>query len=246
MNVLAFNIKTVPDIDAGQRIHSLQGLDDESTSKALYHLRKQQTGSDELALYLQRIASISIVYRGMDNDITVRSLGDEHTTEAELLTLFFTEIEKRSPTLVSWNGLSFDLPLIQYRLLKNKISASAEIFDAHQENYTDLQGLLSAGNSALKAPLNHIALMLGFPGNEVIDTEQIWEDFLKGKLKTAREHGEINAMNIYLIYLRVQLIQGGVTIEKLEQECELLKHMLNNQNNSKKAHFERFLAAWKA
>ena len=202
MNVLVFHIETVPDIDGGQRIHKLQGLDDDSTSKALFHLRKQQTGSSELPLYLQRIASISVVYRGMGDDmgheVSVRSLGEVDSTEAELLSLFFAEIEQRTPILVSWNGSSFDLPVVHYRSLKNSISAPSywekgnnnnafrddNYLSRYHDRHTDLMDVLSSYNESAGAPLNDIAKMLGFPGREELDTAQVWEQFLQGKIST--------------------------------------------------------------
>lgn len=250
MNVLVFSIKTIPDIDGGKQIYSLQGLDDKSTSKALFHLRKQQTGSDELPLYLQRIASISIVYRGMgddmDNEISVRSLGDDNSTEAELLSLFFNEIKERSPHLVSWNGLGFDWALIHYRALKNKVSAP-DYWDKinntfnDDEFHADLQGMLSGYNESFDAPLNHIALMLGFPGNDELDTAQVWKKYLKGDIQAIRNDSEINAMNNYLVYLRVLLMQGEISEEKLTEEFTLLRDTLNQ---SEEAHLQAFSRLW--
>ena len=46
------------------------------------------------------------------------SLGQAEDPEAELLRHFFNGIEKYSPTLVSWNGTAFDLPVLHYRALR--------------------------------------------------------------------------------------------------------------------------------
>jgi len=253
MNVLAFSIKTIPDVDGGKRIYSLDGLDDESVSKALFHIRKQQTGNDELALYLQRIVSISIVYRGigknMNNQTIVKSLGEEDTTEEELLSLFFTEIKDRAPVLISWDGVGFDLPLIQYRSLKNNVSApefwekiSNSGFIDDQEGYGDLKRMLSGFDASLNAPLNHIALLLGVPNFDDLDTAQVWKAFLDGNIKNIRDYSELNALKIYLIYLRSQLIQGEITNDQLLEEYALLKASLRDSGEE---HLQRFSESWK-
>lgn len=253
MNVLVFNIETIPDIDGGQRINNLQGLDDKSTAKALFHLRKQQSGSDDLPLYLQRIASISLVYRGMGDDmnaaVSVRSLGAESSSEAELLALFFDEIEQRTPTLVSWNGSSFDLAVIHYRSLKNKVSAPSyweehNNDDQHSDSsrHIDLMDLLSSYNKSASAPINDIALMLGFPGKEEMDTAQIWEEYLQENTKTIRDYGEVGVLNNYLVYLRFLLIRGDINEEELTREFALLRQTLDE---SKQAHLQAFSSAWK-
>ena len=260
MNVLVFNIETVPDIEGGQRINNLHGLDDKSTAKALFHLRKQQSGSSELPLYLQKIASISVVYRGMGDDmgheVSVRSLGNEESTEAELLALFFNEIEQRTPTLISWNGSSFDLPVIHYRALKNNVSAASYWEKGNKNNafrddnylsrfhdrHTDLMDVLSSYNESLGAPLNDIALMLGFPGKKAMDTPQIWKEYLQGNITIIRKYGELGVLNNYLVYLRFQLIRGEITEQELTQEFGLLRNKLNQSDST---HLQEFSAAWK-
>lgn len=255
MNVLVFNIETIPDIEGGQRINSLQGLDDESTSKAMFHLRKQKTGSSELPLYLQRIASISVVYRGMGDDmnheVSVCSLGDGNSTEAELLVLFFDEIEQRTPTLVSWNGSSFDLPVIHYRALKNNVSAPSYWEKGTNNNafqdgnylsrHNDLMDVLSSYNESAGAPLNDIALMLGFPGKQGMDTSQVWDEYLQGNVAAIRNYGETGVLNNYLVYLRFQLIKGEINEEELSQEFALLREKLDQ---SDQAHLQEFSRAW--
>ncbi len=259
MNVLAFNIETIPDIDGGQRIHQLQGLDDSSTSKALFHLRQQQTGSRKLPLYLQRIASISIVYRGMGEDmnheVSIRSLGDENSTEAELLKYFFDEIEQRTPTLVSWNGTGFDLPVIHYRSLKNNVEASGywengdnnnsfrhdNYLSRYHDRHTDLMDVLSSYNESEGAPLNDIALMLGYPGKQSMDDAQIWDEYLQGNIQSIREYGETGVLNNYLVYLRFQLIRGELTKEQFAEECSLLRNKLEN---SEQTHLKDFAENW--
>ena len=259
MNVLAFNIETIPDIDGGQRIHQLQGLDDSSTSKALFHLRQQQTGSRKLPLYLQRIASISIVYRGMGEDmnheVSIRSLGDENSTEAELLKYFFDEIEQRTPTLVSWNGTGFDLPVIHYRSLKNNVVASGywengdnnnsfrhdNYLSRYHDRHTDLMDVLSSYNESEGAPLNDIALMLGYPGKQSMDDAQIWDEYLQGNIQSIREYGETGVLNNYLVYLRFQLIRGELTKEQFAEECSLLRNKLEN---SEQTHLKDFAENW--
>ena len=260
MNILVFNIETIPDIEGGQLINNLQGLDDKSTAKALLHLRQQQTGSRELPLYLQRIASISVVYRGMgddmDHEVSVQSLGDENSTEAELLSLFFEKIEKRTPTLVSWNGSSFDLPVIHYRSLKNKVSASTYWEKGNSNNafrddnylsryhgrHTDLMDVLSSYNESAGAPLNDIALMLGFPGKKDMDSAQVWEEFMQGNISTIRNYGEIGVLSNYLIYLRFLLIRGEINEQELSKEFTLLREKLDE---SEQVHLQEFSQAWK-
>jgi len=263
MSVLVFDIETIPDIEGGQKIYDLEGLDDKSTAKAMYHLRQQQTGHDSLPLHLHKIVAISVVYRGMgdnmDHEVLVRSLGDEQSTEAELLTAFFAEIQQRTPTLVSWNGSGFDLPVIHYRSLKNSISAPTywdqgnindefrhdNYLNRHHQRHTDLKDVLASYNHNATASLNDIALLLGFPGKTGMDGSftakgSVWQEYQAGNLKSIRDYCETDVLNTYLIYLRYQLMRGELKTEALEQEFLLLRDYLKQGDT----HLTQFLKTW--
>lgn len=263
MNVLVFDIETIPDTEGGRRIFDLgvgdDALDDKSTAKAMFHLHQQKTGRDVLPLHLQQIAAISVVYRGMGNDmehkVSVRSLGDENSSEADLLTLFFDQIEKRTPTLVSWNGMGFDLPVIHYRSLKNKVSAPAywekgendisfrydNYLSRYHERHTDLMDVLANYNRGANAPLDDIATLLGFPGKAGMDGSQVWDEYLAGNLSGIRHYCETDVLNTYLVYLRYQFMRGELNGDELEKEFNLLRDTLENSDYE---HLQKFSKAW--
>jgi len=261
MNVLVFDIETIPDIEGGQKIYDLEGLDDKSTAKAMFHIRQQKTGHNFLPLHLHRIVAISVVYRGigdnMDHEVSVNSLGGKDSSEAELLGAFFDEIEERTPILISWNGSGFDLPVIHYRSLKNSIStpkswgkdnnnafSHANDLSRNHGRHTDLKEALASYNHNAAAPLNDIAKLLGFPGKMGMDGSQVWSEYLAGNLKGIRDYCETDVLNTYLIYLRYQLMRGELKAEELEQEFTLLRDTLAVQNKIGRIHLGAFSAAW--
>ena len=259
MNVLVFDIETIPDIESGKKIFDLEGLDDGSTIKAMRHLRQQKTGTDFMPLYLHKIVAISVVYRGMGNDmeheVSVRSLGELGSSESELLTLFINQIDERTPTLVSWNGSGFDLPVIHYRMLKKNISAPSywekgdnnssfqydNYLSCYHERHTDLMDALASYNRGANAPLDHMATMLGFPGKMGMDGSQVWDEFQSGNLKGIRDYCETDVLNTYLVYLRYQFMRGEINEGELEKEYNLLRNVLNN---SGKQHLQQFSNSW--
>ena len=124
MNVLTFDIETVPDVDAGRRLYKLGDLPDQDVAKVMFHKRREQTGdSDFLRHYLHRVVAISAVLRRADS-VSVWSLGELASDEADLIRRFYDGIEKYTPTLVSWNGSGFDLPVLHYRALRHGIDAA--------------------------------------------------------------------------------------------------------------------------
>ena len=123
MNILAFDIETVPDVDTGRRLHGLEGLSDKDVAQAMFAKRREQTGESEfLRHHLHRVVTISAVLR-TDDSLRVWSLGEPDSGEAELIRRFYDGIERYTPTLVSWNGGGFDLPVLHYRALLHGVSA---------------------------------------------------------------------------------------------------------------------------
>ena len=110
MTILVFDIETIPDTQAGRTLYNLEGLSDKDTAEAMFALRRAKSGNDFLPHYLQKICAISIVL-SQGNSLKVWSLGDESASEQELIKRFFAGIDKHTPTLVSWNGCGFDLPV---------------------------------------------------------------------------------------------------------------------------------------
>lgn len=254
MNILVFDIETIPDIEGGQAIFDLKGLDDKSTAKAMKHIQQQKTGTDFLPLHLQKIIAISIVYRGMGDDmgkfVAVKSLGDEHSSEAELLKLLFVEIKEHEPQSISWNGSGFDLPVIMNRTLKNKLSLPD--FWKEQYHHTDLKFVLSGYNTENPTSLDHMAKLLGFPGKMGMDGSQVWDEYQTKNIKGIRDYCETDVLNTYLIYLQYQLLRGELTQEELELEFDLLRGILESQSKEtskensagKNTHLGAFLKAW--
>jgi predicted PolB exonuclease-like 3'-5' exonuclease len=256
MNVLVFDIETVPDVEAGRRLHQLDGLSDEDVAKVMFHKRREETGdSDFLRLHLHRIVAISAVMRSGDT-LKVWSLGTEASDEAELISRFFDGIERYSPVLVSWNGGGFDLPVLHYRALYHGVASPRYWETGDDDNsfrwnnylsryhwrHTDLMDVLSGYQPRATVPLNELATLMGLPGKMGMDGSQVWEAYLKGELSCIRHYCETDVLNTYLLYLRYELIRGRLTHESHEAECRRLRDTLAKEN---KPHFNEFLHSWK-
>ncbi|HSH30377.1 MAG TPA: 3'-5' exonuclease [Thiohalobacter sp.] len=257
MNIVVFDIETVPDLDGGRRLHGLNGLADEDVAKALFHLRTQETGgSGFLRLHLQRIVAISAVRRS-DELLEVASLGTPDSPESELIRAFFDCIERDTPTLVSWNGSGFDLPVLHYRALLHGVSASRywgtgeedhgfrwnHDLSRYHSRHIDLMDVLAGDQPHANAPLDEIASLLGFPGKPGLDGAQAWERFLAGDTDVIRDYCETAALNIYLVWLRFELMRGHLLQAGYDTEITRLREYLNAAD---RPHYSAFLSAWPA
>ncbi|MGR3984500.1 MAG: 3'-5' exonuclease [Gammaproteobacteria bacterium] len=254
---LAFDIETVPDTAAGARLYGLDGLSDEDIARAMTTRRVQQTGgTDFLPLHLQRVVAISAVLRSGDS-LKVWSLGEEDSAEPELIARFYDGIERYSPTLVSWNGGGFDLPVLHYRSLLHATAAARywEMGDRERDfrynNYLnrfhwrhiDLMDVLAGFSPRAAAPLDEVAVMLGLPGKRGMAGADVWRAYLDGGIRQIREYCESDALNTFLVYLRWEAVRGNLDAASLARECDLVKNWLKE---SGREHFLAFLEAWEA
>ena len=169
---------------------------------------------------------------------------------------FFAGVDRFSPTLVSWNGGGFDLPVLQYRALLHGVAAPRywetgdddtsfrwnNYLSRFHARHTDLMDVLAGYQARANAPLDEIAMMLGFPGKLGMHGGRVWDCVLAGDIVEVRNYCETDVLNTFLIYLRFELIRGRLSAAEYAKECTLLRTSLADLG---KPHFDEFLAAWR-
>jgi 3'-5' exonuclease len=255
MNVFVFDIETVPDVEGGRRIYGFDDLSDVDVAKAMMHIRQTQAGTDFLRHHLHRIVAISVVLRSADR-FKVWTLGDEDATEAELIRRFFDGLEKYSPTLVSWNGGGFDLPVLHYRALVHGVPAPRywdtgrddtsfrfnNYVNRFHERHTDLMDVLSGYQPRASVSLDEMATLLGFPGKLGMSGDKVWDTYQAGGLADIRNYCETDVLNTYLVYLRFLLLRGDLFEDTYAAECARVRAALEL---SEAEHLQAFLRAWR-
>lgn len=263
-NILVFDIETIPDTDGGRRLYDLpDSLSDEDVARAMAAKRRQKSGStDFLQLPLHKVVAISVVrrHRSLKGDLfKVVSLGepDAASTDFErvLIQQFFKGIDTYTPTLVSWNGGGFDLPVLNYRALQHGITAAKywsrgnEDRDFRFDNYlsryhwrhTDLMDVLAGFSPRAVAPLDMVAVLSGFPGKLGMDGSEVWETYLAGGLQKIRDYCDTDVINTYLVYLRFRLMAGELHADEYNAECEMVRAYLDS---SEQPHLQQFSQQW--
>ncbi|MCG8313503.1 MAG: 3'-5' exonuclease [Pseudomonadales bacterium] len=242
MNVLVFDIETIPDVDGGRRVYDLGDLSDADTANAMFTLRRQENGTEFLRLHLQRVVAISAVFRSGDR-IAVWTLGDENSDEKEILTRFFDIIDRYSPTIVSWNGGGFDLPVIHYRAMLQGVQAPRywetgqednsfkwnNYINRYHDRHTDLMEVLGMYQQRAYVPLDQIATLLGFPGKMGMSGGKVWEAFQAGDIKGIRDYCETDVLNTWLVYLRFLLMRGTLNHDGYDAEVTIVKEYLERE-----------------
>ncbi|MEB2319340.1 MAG: 3'-5' exonuclease [Pseudomonadota bacterium] len=245
--VLVFDIETVPDV-AGLRL--LNDIGPEVPDATVVEMSEREFQP----LHLHRVVAIGCLMRTAGK-FRVRCLGEPGDDERKLLQEFFDIVEKSTPQLVSWNGGGFDLQVLHYRALINRVSASRywETGDNRQEfrwnNYLgryhsrhlDLMDLLALYTPRASARLDDLARLCGFPGKLGMDGSQVWDAYQAGRLPEIRDYCETDIANTYLVYCRFQLFRGLWTPDEYEAEIEAFRAHLESLQG---AHWPQFLSRW--
>ncbi|MDE0310251.1 MAG: 3'-5' exonuclease [Acidiferrobacterales bacterium] len=254
--LIAFDIETIPDLEGGRKLFDLDGIDDKETAKAMLAARREKVANaDFLPLHQHRVVAISLAARWGKDQFGVRTLGDIESDEKEIVQKFFNIVEK-SPTLISWNGNGFDLPVLQYRAMIHSIP-SVTYWDTGKFNsdfkwsnyqsryhnrHVDLMDILSRYQPRACAPLGDICKLIGLPGKLGVGGSNVFDAYLEGDLQGIRDYCEIDALTTFLVYLRFELIRGIYTEQRYENELQLVRNWLSESDAGL---FQQFLSAWK-
>jgi len=252
---LVFDIETIPDTTGLRALLDLPSdATDEEVANVAFHLRRQQNGSDFLPLHQHRVCAISCALRE-GNHFKVWTLGDADSSEGEIIQRFFDGIDKYTPQIVSWNGGGFDLPVLHYRAMINKVKAprywdlGEDDKDFKWNNYIsryhmrhlDLMDVLAMFNARANAPLDDIAQLCGFPGKLGMDGSKVWDAYRAGEIEDIRNYCETDVANTHLIFLRFQFMRGQLNLAEYEAEVRLVRDTLSTYQLP---HWQAFLARW--
>ncbi|MEE8387363.1 MAG: 3'-5' exonuclease [Acidiferrobacterales bacterium] len=255
MNVLVFDIETIPDVESGRKIYDLGDLEDGDVARVMFNKRREQTGESEfLRHHMHKVCAISVLLR-QGNIVKLWSIGELDSDEAEIIKRFYDGIDKYTPTLVSWNGGGFDFPVLHYRALKHGVAAPRywetggddqsfrwnNYLSRYHSRHTDLMDVLAGYQPRANAPLDEIAIMLGYPGKMGMSGAKVWDEFQAGNLEGIRNYCETDVLNTYLVYLRFELIRGNLTEDAWRKEQDMLRETLKAEN---KDYIDAFLRAW--
>ena len=255
LHCLVFDIETIPDVALGRRLPGLAEADEVTVAEAMFARRTEETGSSFLPYEQHRVVAIAAALRS-EEQFQVWSVGGLDSPEEDLLRRFFGGLEKLRPTLVSWNGSGFDLPVLHYRMLKHGVAAPTywdtgdldrdfrwnNYLNRYHARHVDLMDVLSGYQLRGRASLEHVAALLGLPGKLGMGGDKVWDAWREGRLEQIRNYCETDVLNTYLVYLRFELIRGRLSAATHAAEVTRVRAWLAERSDG---HWREFAAAWK-
>ena len=140
----------------------------------------------------------------------------EHDDEVGMLRDFSQFVEQWRPHLVTYNGRSFDLPVIMLRCLRHGVPLRFFFDDKdYRYRYTDsghidLYDFLSEHGAARVGSLDSIARVVGLPGKVGVDGSQVEGLYNAGQIQSIKNYCLMDVTQTAFVLLRYRLLQGFI------------------------------------
>jgi hypothetical protein len=171
----------------------------------------------------------------------VDALGAPHVgdrAEKELIQAFLARIAELSPQLVTFNGSSFDLPVLRYRAMTHSVSALGlsmrPYFNRYTDDATDLCDVLSSFSPQAKVTLHELCRVMGLPGKpDDIHGGEVDKYFREGRIREIADYCESDVVNTYRVWLRHELFRGRLTDAAFQASEANLAELIEIRSNAK-------------
>jgi predicted PolB exonuclease-like 3'-5' exonuclease len=115
----------------------------------------------------------------------------------------------------------FDLPVLRYRAMVNRVSAGGlqvrQYFHRYTDHALDLCDALGSYMPGAKVKLDEVSKILGLTGKlEGIDGSRVEEMVLAGQIEEVARYCESDVLNTYRVWLVYELFRGSITAKELE------------------------------
>jgi 3'-5' exonuclease len=160
------------------------------------------------------------------------------------------------PTLVSFNGRGFDLPLLELAAFRYGISVPGWFqavgkagYDQPRNRFNttsqiDLCELLTNfGATRFNGGLNLAANLLGKPGKMDVHGDMVQDMYDAGRLAEINDYCRCDVLDTYFVFLRTRVLLGQLTLEGEQQLIAQTREWLEARTDSSPA-FRLYLDHW--
>ncbi|HEY4309840.1 MAG TPA: 3'-5' exonuclease [Pirellulales bacterium] len=159
------------------------------------------------------------------------------------------------PTLVTFNGRTFDIPLLELAAFRYGLSVpgwfnlTAKSFEQARNRYNleahiDLQELLTNfGSTRFTGGLNLAANLLGKPGKMDVEGHMVQDLFDAGKISEIHDYCRCDVLDTYFVFLRTRVLLGRITLDEEQGIIAETKTWLTARASEVKA-YRMYLDRW--
>ena len=255
---LVFDVERVADGELVSKIrYPGQGL---SATEAVARYRQElmeKFESDFIPYTFQVPVSVAIGKVSADYRLLDVVVLDEPQYRPHVITEYFWRGWDRysRPTLVSFNGRTFDLPLLELAAFRFGVPApgwfnvEAMSYEQFRNRYNlkshiDLQELLTNyGSARFSGGLNLAASLLGKPGKMDVQGYMVQDMYQRNELREINDYCRCDVLDTYFVFLRSRVLLGKLSLDNEQAIIAEVKAMLESQAEKLPA-YRDYLARW--
>lgn len=161
----------------------------------------------------------------------------------------------KRPTLVSFNGRSFDVPLLELAAFRYGINLqrwfnlNGRTFEQPRNRYNteahmDVYDILTNfGAARFTGGLNLAASMLGKPGKMEVQGHMVQDLYDAGKLAEINDYCRCDVLDTYFVFLRSCVLLGNISLTREHELVEAAKAWLEERRETSEA-YGAYLERW--
>lgn len=233
-SVIVWDIETIPDLRGFAAAKGLVGKRDDE-------VRAEMGDKFPKLIYHSIVCIGALVAQRREQHWEVSAVGAPNIgerSEKEIISAFVNRIAELSPQLVTFNGSSFDLPVLRYRAMVCGVAAPGlslrPYFNRFTEDAIDLCDVLSSFSSQNKASLHELCRVMGIPGKpDEIGGADVERYCQEGRIAEVAAYCETDVVNTYRVWLRYELFRGRLSENGLRASKAGLGDYIQSRSHTK-------------
>lgn len=224
---LVFDIETIPNIPLLRQMLGLGASVSDQQVKDAYLAKTAKKKGEELSDWIGPglLLPLTIGYLKTDSELNITALGvyDAPRFRTKEATAAFWDDAHEASSLVSFNGRSFDLPVLELQAYTDGLELGwwfkrqglptyqqrrNRSFDGAYDLY-DIYANFGAHH--MVGGLDAMAKRAGCPGKMGTSGDQVWEMHLAGKLAEIADYCQCDVLDTYWVLVRHELQLGRIT-----------------------------------
>jgi len=159
------------------------------------------------------------------------------------------------PTLVTFNGRGYDLPVLELAAYRFGLSVPAwfnlesRSYEQSRNRYNvdrhiDLMDFFSNfGAVRISGGLNLLANIIGHPGKTGVDGSQVQDLYEAGRVEEINDYCRADVLDTYFVFLRSRVLTGQLQRDREEELIDITRDWLTQQAESSEA-CAQYLEHW--
>lgn len=229
MRALVFDVETRIDKELVRDVFFRgEGLGEEEAYGRMRERLQEESGRDFFPLSCHRPVSIAI--GEVDDDLRLTALQTLAGGEDAIVREFWRRVESLEGLLVSFNGKSFDLPVLELQALRLGLSLPGYFGEPRRfrsrgaDRHLDLYDFLANGNR-LRGGFDLVARLAGLAGKSEMDGSRVQTEWEAGNLAAIDRYCRDDVLQTYLLFLHIERMRGRLetdACQRLSRDAERL------------------------